>query len=201
MLCHSGPHKEPISVDLHGESTTTVASTEALWKAPGTVWLIDLAQAQVRDLTKFMERQNKIQAILDSRPKPRNGPGGRPRIVGLHQQLRIVLHLPRHNVRQAFIADQYDISQPTVSRIYRTLMPLISMALALEASDLKEALARGEPLVIDDTDVRVRKHRLAIETHDSGKKMWHRSISKSSPRWPDGPFMSVNQCPGGCTTG
>lgn len=124
-------------------------------------------------LTKFMELQNRIQEILDSRPNPHKGPGGRPKVLGLHQQLRIVLHLLRHNVRQAFIADQYDISQPTVSRIYRKLMPLISMALALEAPDLKEALARGESLIVDGTDVRVRKHRPAIKTHYSGKKKWH----------------------------
>ncbi|MFJ2618644.1 hypothetical protein [Glutamicibacter sp. NPDC087344] len=62
-------------------------------------------------LTKFMELQNRIQQILDSRPNPHKGPGGRPRVLNLHQQLRIMLHLLCHNVRQAFIADQYDIRQ------------------------------------------------------------------------------------------
>lgn len=124
-------------------------------------------------LTKFLELQNRIQEILDQRPTPSKGPGGRPVILGLHQQLRIVLHLLRHNVRQAFIADLYGISQSTVSRLYRKLMPLISMALALEAPNLKDALARGESLIVDGTDVRVRKHLPAIKTHYSGKKKRH----------------------------
>lgn len=124
-------------------------------------------------LTKFMELQNRIQEILDGRHTPSKGPGGRPIILGLHQQLRIVLHLLRHNVRQALIADQYGISQPTVSRIYRKLMPLISIALALEAPDIKDAVARGESLIVDGTDVQVRKHRPAIKTHYSGKKKRH----------------------------
>lgn len=123
-------------------------------------------------LAKFMELQHRIQQILAGRPALRKGPGGRPKTLELHQQLRIVLHLLCHNVRQAFIADQYDISQPTVSRIYRELMPLISMALALEP-DLKEALSRGESLIVDGTDVRVRKHQPAIRTHYSGKKKQH----------------------------
>lgn len=84
-------------------------------------------------LPKFIELQNRIQEILNGRTTPVKPLGGRPVILDLHQQLRIVLHLLRHNVRQAFIADQYGISQPTDSRIYRRLMPLISMALALEA--------------------------------------------------------------------
>ena len=124
-------------------------------------------------LPKFIELHNRIQEILNGRTKPVKPLGGRPAILDLHQQLRSVLHLLRHNVRQAFIADQYGISQPTVSRIYRRLMPLISMALALEAPDIKEALTRGESLIVDGTDVRVRKHRAAIQTHYSGKKKRH----------------------------
>lgn len=124
-------------------------------------------------LSKFMELQHRIQEILDSRPNLRKDPGGRPKSLGLHEQLRLVLHLLRHNVRQAFIADLHGISQPTVSRIYRVPMPLISMALALEAPDLTEALSRGESLIVDGTDVRVRKHRPAIRTHYSWKKKRH----------------------------
>lgn len=52
-------------------------------------------------------------------------------------------------------------------------MPLISMALALEVPDLKEALTKGESLIGDGTDVWVRKHRAAIHTHYSGKKKRH----------------------------
>jgi len=124
-------------------------------------------------LTKFMELQHRIQEILDSRPTTNKGPGGRPAALSLHQQLRIVLHLLRHNVRQAFITDQYGVSQPTVSRAYRKLMPLICMALTMEASDIKEAIAKGESLIVDGTDVRIRKHRAAIKTHYSGKKKRH----------------------------
>ncbi|MBP2399787.1 hypothetical protein JOF39_002868 [Glutamicibacter protophormiae] len=53
-----------------------------------------------------MELRNRIQETLDGLPNPCKGRGGRPKALGLHQLLRIVLYLLCHIIRQSFIADQ-----------------------------------------------------------------------------------------------
>ncbi len=124
-------------------------------------------------LPKFLDLQDRIQQILEQRPRSAAEAGGRPVVLGLHDQLILVLETLRFNLRQAYVATKYDISQPTVSRIYRKLMPLISQALAVEAPDIHAALNKGESLIVDGTDVPVRKHKPAIKSHYSGKKKRH----------------------------
>lgn len=124
-------------------------------------------------LPKFMELQERIAQILDGRPRTPETAGGRPVALSLHEQLRLVLEILRFNLRQAYAAAKYGVSQPTVSRIYRRFMPLISQALSFEAPEIHAALAKGESLIVDGTDVPVRKHKPAIRTHYSGKKKRH----------------------------
>ena len=124
-------------------------------------------------LTKFLELLDRITEILESRTCASQPPGGRPVVLSLHDQLYIALNLLRHNTRQNLLAHLHGVSQPTVSRAYRRMLPLISEALAFELPDIHDALNRGESLIIDGTDVPVRKHKPAIRTHYSGKKRKH----------------------------
>ena len=152
-------------------------------------------------LTKFMELQDRIQQILGQRPHTSPESGGRPIVLGLHQQLRLELETLRFNQRQAYIATKYGISQPTMSRIYRRLMPLLDEALAFETPDVHTALAKGESLVVDGTDVPVRKHKPAMRTHFIlARRNGIVSTFKSSPRWVVEPCMLVSQCLGGFMT-
>lgn len=125
------------------------------------------------ELQKFMELQDRITQILESRRSPHQLPGGRPVVLSLHDQLYITLVLLRQNIRQGVLADLFGVSQPTISRTYRSMMPLISQATVLDAPDIRAALRRGESLIVDGTDVPVRKHKPAIRTHYSGKKRKH----------------------------
>jgi hypothetical protein len=43
----------------------------------------------------------------------------------LYRQVVLVLLYLRQNVSQSALVDLYGVSQPTVSRIYRTVMPLL----------------------------------------------------------------------------
>lgn len=79
-------------------------------------------------------------------------------------------------------------------------MPLISIALALEAPYIKDAVARGESLIVDGTDVQVRKHRPAIKTHYSGKKKRHCLNIQVVTTLAGRTSILVSQCPVGCTT-
>jgi hypothetical protein len=51
------------------------------------------------------------------------------------------------------VADLYAISQPTISRIWRRILPLLDEILAMEGISLEEAVAEGEPVLIDGTFV------------------------------------------------
>ncbi|WP_193096755.1 transposase family protein [Brevibacterium sp. FME17] len=59
----------------------------------------------------------------------------------------MVLIKARHNLAQQLTADLHGISQPTVSRIWRYLIPLIGQVTAMDRKHLVEALDRGVVLI------------------------------------------------------
>jgi hypothetical protein len=75
-----------------------------------------------------------------------------PPTVGLYRAVVITLVYVRQNLNQAAIGDLFGVSQPTVSRVYRGILPLIGEALCLHVPDLKEAV-RGRLVLADGTDV------------------------------------------------
>jgi hypothetical protein len=75
-----------------------------------------------------------------------------PPVVGLYRAVAITLVYVRQNLNQAAVGDLFGISQPTVSRVYRGVLPLIGEALCLHIPDLKEAI-RGRLVLVDGTDV------------------------------------------------
>ncbi|WP_432876668.1 helix-turn-helix domain-containing protein [Kribbella sp. CA-245084] len=72
---------------------------------------------------------------------------GRPLALGLFRQVVLVLMHFRQNVRQTMLADLYGISQSTVSRIYRSIMPLLGQVLCLHESEPSSVFANREVLV------------------------------------------------------
>lgn len=67
----------------------------------------------------------RIAQVLDSRFTPAKGLGGRPPALGLYRQVLLVLVLLRQNTVQSVAAHLFGISQPSASRIFRGLLPLL----------------------------------------------------------------------------
>jgi hypothetical protein len=77
------------------------------------------------DDTQIQGLVARIHQIL-----PAGGRGRRPMVV-LYRQVMLTLVLVRSNITQTLLADLAGISQPTVSRIYRTTLPLIEQVTCL----------------------------------------------------------------------
>jgi hypothetical protein len=91
-----------------------------------------------------------------------------PPIVGLYRAIALTLVYVRQNLNQAAVGDLFGISQSTVSRVYRVMLPLIGQALCLHIPDLKEAI-RGRLVLVDGTDVPTG-NRAGHEDNYSGKR-------------------------------
>lgn len=73
--------------------------------------------------------------------------------LGLRQQVELTLVLARHNISRALAADMCGISQPTVSRIWRRMVPLPTHVLAMSGNCLAQAVAQGSLLLVDGTPI------------------------------------------------
>jgi hypothetical protein len=91
-----------------------------------------------------------------------------PPMVGLYRAVAITLVYVRQNLNQAAVGDLFGISQPTVSRVYRGVLPLIGEALCLHIPDLKEAI-HGRLVLVDGTGVPTG-NRAGHEDNYSGKR-------------------------------
>ena len=94
-----------------------------------------------------------------------------PPVVGLYRAVVITLVYVRQNLSQAAVGDLFGVSQSTVSRIYRGILPLVGEALCLHVPDLREAI-RGRIVLVDGTDVPTG-NRAGHKENYSGKR--HRS--------------------------
>lgn len=72
---------------------------------------------------------------------------GRPYALGLFRSVALVVCLMRKNITQAFAGAIFDVSQPTVSRRWDLLRPLIGQVLAEFVPDLAEVVRAGTVLV------------------------------------------------------
>jgi hypothetical protein len=82
----------------------------------------------------------------------RGGVAGNWRL-GLFRQVELVLFLARQNVSQMVAGDVFGVSQPTVSRIWRRLVPVIGQVLCLSGISLAEAVQGGRLVLVDGTYV------------------------------------------------
>jgi hypothetical protein len=97
-----------------------------------------------------------------------NGTQPWPPIVGLYRAVELTLVYVRQNLNQAAAGDLFGVSQSTVSRVYRGILPLIGQALCLHVPNLKEAI-RGRLVLVDGTDVPTG-NRAGHEDNYSGKR-------------------------------
>lgn len=73
-------------------------------------------------------------------------------------------------------ADPLGLSQPSVSRVYRRLVPIVDEILAQhESGDLGE-LAEKHAVLVDGTDMPTRRFRAGIKENHSGRKRRHRLL-------------------------
>lgn len=93
---------------------------------------------------------------------------GRPPALGLYRMVVVTLVLIRQNLNQMAVGDLFGVSQPTVSRIYRRILPLIGQALCLHVPTLADAV-RGRLVLVDGTDVPTG-NRAGHEDNFSGKR-------------------------------
>ncbi|MFI7679107.1 transposase family protein [Actinophytocola sp. NPDC049390] len=84
----------------------------------------------------------------------------------------LTLVLLRSNAAQTMLADLFGVSQPTVSRVFRAMLPLVEQVTCLHRPPLPEVL-RGRVVLVDGTMVPVGNRRTDRVTHDanySGKR-------------------------------
>jgi hypothetical protein len=92
-------------------------------------------------------------------------------VVGLYRAVVITLVYVRQNLSQAAMGDLFGVSQSTVSRIYRGVLPLVGEALCLRVPDLREAV-KGRIVLVDGTLVPTG-NRTGHKDNYSGRR--HRS--------------------------
>ncbi|SDN68002.1 DDE superfamily endonuclease [Actinomyces ruminicola] len=99
-----------------------------------------LAGADVDELAE------RVQQILDGR-----GTSLGRHLLGVRRQVELVLMLLCQNISQTLAVDLVGVSQPTVSRIFRRIKPLLTQALAMTGISLEAAITQGHLLLIDGT--------------------------------------------------
>jgi DDE superfamily endonuclease len=113
------------------------------------------------DHTQIQELVTRIHQVLTSR---NGGDRGRRPLLGLYRRVVLTLVLLRQNLAQTVAADLFGISQPTVSRIYRTMLPLVEQVTCLHRPPIPEVL-RGRVVLVDGTLVPIGNRRTDKETH------------------------------------
>ena len=93
-------------------------------------------------------------------------------MLGLYRRVVLTLVLLRSNLCQTMLADWFGISQATVSRVYRRMLPLVEQVTCLHRPPLPEVL-RGRVVIVDGTIVPIGNRRTDRATHEanySGKR-------------------------------
>ena len=91
-----------------------------------------------------------------------------PPIVGLYRAVVLTLVYVRQNLNQAAVGDLFGVSQSTVSRVCRSVLPLIGQALCPHVPNLEEAI-HGRLVLVDGTDVPTG-NRAGHRDNHSGKR-------------------------------
>lgn len=140
---------------------------------------------------QIQELVTRIEQIAQSRAEQLWPP-----TVHLYRGVVITLVYLRQNLNQAAVGDLFGISQPTVSRVYRALLPLIGQALCLHTPTLAEAI-RGRIVLTDGTDVPTG-NRTGHRENYSGKR--HRcGLNIQVAASLDGGLLGVSLPLPGCT--
>lgn len=100
------------------------------------------------DHDQIRELVARIHQVLACSGHPTGRRVGRPAVLGLYRSVLLTLVLLRQNLAQTVAADWFGVSQPTVSRIFRRIAPLIGQVLCVHTPPLPEALA-GRVVLVD----------------------------------------------------
>ena len=97
--------------------------------------------------------QELVQRVHGRLTTPWNKKIGRPKSCGLYRATEIACLYLRHNSTQEFLGDLRDISQPTVSRIITTLVPIIKAVLEEFVPTAADAIemVKGRVCLVDGT--------------------------------------------------
>jgi len=85
----------------------------------------------------------------------------------------LVLTILRQNLPQTVAGDLFGASQPTVSRVWRCLLPLLEQVTCLHRPGELEDLARGRIVLVDGALVPTRRFAPAWASNYSGKHRRH----------------------------
>ncbi|KOX17633.1 hypothetical protein ADK67_38155 [Saccharothrix sp. NRRL B-16348] len=96
------------------------------------------------DHDQIQELVSRIHQVLG----PSHRRTGRPPVLGLYRSVLLTLVLLRQNLAQTVAADWFGVSQPTVSRIFRRIAPLIGQVTCPHTPPLPEALS-GRVVLVD----------------------------------------------------
>lgn len=99
------------------------------------------------------QMQELVGRVENRLTEPWHKKVGRPKSCTLHRAVEIACMYLRHNSTQELIGDLRDVSQPTVSRIVGTLVPIVKTVLEEFVPDAKEAikLVEGRVCLVDGT--------------------------------------------------
>ena len=99
------------------------------------------------------QMQELVARVATMLTKPWNNTVGRPKSLGLYRAVEVARMYLRQNGTEEFIGDMRDTSQPTVSRIVCTLVPIIRTALEEFVPEAKDAIAmvKGRVVLVDGT--------------------------------------------------
>jgi hypothetical protein len=137
------------------------------------------------DRDEITELVGRVFQVLDARPRVL----GRPPALGLYRQVVLVLMYLRQNVPQSVLADVYGISQPTVSRIYRSIMPLLDQVLCVHEPGLTSVFANRDVLV-DGTLVPTGNR--ADSKHNYSSKRLRQGLNIQVAAATDGTLLAVS---------
>lgn len=138
------------------------------------------------DREQITELVARVAQVVGPRPTT-----GRPPELGLYRQVVMVLMLLRQNMTQYVAADVHGISQPSVSRIYRRLLPIIEQVTCLHTPGELTDLAQGRIVLVDGTDVPTRRFAPALTENYSGKRHRH-GLSIQVAATLDGTLLAVS---------
>lgn len=114
------------------------------------------------DHDQIEELVARIQQVLP--PGRRGRSRGRPALLGLYRQVVLTLVMMRQNLSQTLIADLFGVSQSTVSRVFRRLLPLIEQVTCIHRPPVPEVLD-GRVVLVDGTLVPVGNRTSDQATH------------------------------------
>lgn len=146
--------------------------------------------------TGLTEEQWEELAVLVAEEIPERRAAGRPVALGNAPRVRLTLEHLRNNEPQHALAEHYGVSQPTVCRVIKAILPLIDKALADYDRGLDD-LGPHDSLIIDGTLVPTGR-RGGIERLYNGKHKTHGvnvqvlSLLDGTPVWASPPMPGAD---------